>query len=74
MASSYDDLLNGGGAAPAYAMPVPTSLPTEPKDGAVDAAARGAGNVASSRAIMLAWFLIFALLVASHVLTLSVQK
>lgn len=74
MATSYDDMLNGGAAAPAYAQPVPEALPTAPKDGVVDLSVKGVAGMASSRTILLVWFLVVAFLVASHVLTLSVQR
>jgi hypothetical protein len=67
----YDDFLNGSNAAPEYSPPAPDAMPTRPQDGTVDRAAGGGGS--SSREVLIAFFVLFGLLVFSHVITLDVQ-
>ena len=70
----YDDLMNGSAANPSYASATPTApLPTSPAGGATDLAAVGKLSE-NPRTVLLVWFILLALLVVSHVVTLSVQK
>ena len=67
-----DDLLNGSDAEPRYGAPIDTGMTTRPSQGDVQS---GGGVVQGNpRAVMIAWIVVLAVLVAAHVLTLKIQR
>jgi hypothetical protein len=71
----YDDALNGANAAPAYEAVIASApVPQSPQYGATDFAATGSGPKSTPRSVLLAWLVLFGLLVVAHVLTISVQR
>lgn len=67
-----DDLLNGSDAEPRYGAPIDQTMTTRPSQGDVQS---GNGTVSGNpRAVLVAWVVVLAILVAAHVLTLKIQR
>lgn len=72
MQQMADDLLNGSDAEPRYGGPIDTSMTTRPSQG--DVQSGGSAVAGNPRAVLIAWVVVLAILVAAHVVTLKIQR